>query len=228
MLTSERPPLILASGSPRRRELLERFWGHDGIRILVPEFDEYALMSTHGRGKQGSFLTPADTRALAVQLASGKLQAMRSQFELPEIFAALAADTLVVLDDQIMGKPADAADAARMLMLLSGRTHQVMTGLSLELSCEGRSLSLQATEVTNVRFARLTEEQVGWYTATGEPLDKAGAYGIQGFGAALVRQIDGCYYNVMGLPVNRLMVMLQQAADHFSSYPNFTQLLPWC
>lgn len=216
MLTSDLAALILASGSPRRRELLERFVGPEHLQIMVPDYDESAA----GKGC-------ANPRELVCLLAAGKLKALHTQFQLPVNYFALAADTLVVLDDQVLGKPADSDDAVRMLGLLSGRTHQVITGISLEAGCEGRTFSLQAAEVTDVRFARLTETQIQWYAATGEPLDKAGAYGIQGFGAALVRQIDGCYYNVMGLPVNRLMDMLQTAADHFSSNSSFAYLLPW-
>lgn len=216
MQTSDSAVLILASGSPRRRELLERFVGPGHLQIMVPDYDENAAGKSY-----------ANPRELVCLLAAGKLGALHDQFQLPADYIALAADTLVVLDEQAMGKPADSADAIRMLRLLSGRTHQVITGISLDACCAGKTFSLQAAEVTDVRFARLTEAQIQWYAATGEPLDKAGAYGIQGFGAALVRQIDGCYYNVMGLPVNRLMDMLQTAADHFSSNKSFAHLLPW-
>ena len=216
MLTSDPAVLILASRSPRRRELLERFIGSGRLQIMVPDYDESAV-------SQGN----TNPRELVCLLASGKLDALHNQFQLPDTYAALAADTMVVLDDQALGKPIDLADAVRMLRLLSGKTHQVITGISLDTCCEGKTFSLQTAEVTDVRFARLDEQQIEWYASTGEPFDKAGAYGIQGFGAALVRQIDGCYYNVMGLPVNRLMDMLQTAADHFSSNTSFAHLLPW-
>ena len=226
MLNSERTPFILASGSPRRKELLERFWGPGFIQIIVPDFDESVMMSSvHARVTVSPSL--ADPRSLVSRLAAGKLQALHNQYSLPDEYLALAADTVVVLDDQVMGKPADHEEARHMLNMLSGRTHQVISGLSLDVMIEQQSLSLQATEVTNVRFARLSEEQITWYVMTHEPFDKAGAYGIQGFGAAFVKQIDGCYYNVMGLPVNRLMVMLQQAHDHFSSCSPHIRLLPW-
>lgn len=226
MPNSDRTPFILASGSPRRKELLERFWGSGFIRILIPDFDESVMMPSVHAGKTGS---PAqiDSRSLVSRLAAGKLQAMHNQFSLPGDYAALAADTVVVLDDQVMGKPAGEAEAKHMLNMLSGRTHQVISGLRLDVMINRQLLSLQATEVTNVRFARLSQEQVDWYVMTHEPFDKAGAYGIQGFGAAFVKQIDGCYYNVMGLPVNRLMVMLQQAQDHFRSCSFHVNLLPW-
>ena len=226
MLTSDRTTIILASGSPRRRELIERFWGPDRVQVLVPDYDETAQMSLLYR-KSAGIHALADSRTLASQLAAGKLNALHSQFSLPETYIALAADTLVVLDDKIMGKPADDNEADSMLRLLSGRTHQVISGLSVDIARGGQVLSLQATEVTHVRFARLEDTQIAWYVKTGEPLDKAGAYGIQGYGAAFVKQIDGCYYNVMGLPVNRLMVLLQQASDHFSSGSSFISFLPW-
>jgi septum formation protein len=219
MPNSERIPFILASGSPRRKELLERFWGQGHIQILVPDFDESVMMaSAHAR---------IDSRSLVSKLAEGKLLALHAQYSLPEAYAALAADTVVVLDDQIMGKPDGREEAKHMLNMLSGRTHQVISGISLEVVVSQQLLSLQASEVTHVRFARLSDEQINWYVMTHEPFDKAGAYGIQGYGAAFVKQIDGCYYNVMGLPVNRLMVMLQQAQDHFSSCSSDIRLLPW-
>jgi septum formation protein len=228
MQTFNRWPFILASGSPRRRELLERFWGPSGIQVMVPAFDEASVMDARSKGAHAREVEFTDPRMLVNQLAAGKMQALRNQYDLPDRYAALAADTVVVLDEHVLGKPADRADATRMLQLLSGRTHQVITGLCLDVACEGKIHTIQANEVTDVRFARLTDQQIDWYTATGEPMDKAGAYGIQGYGAALVKQIDGCYYNVMGLPVNRLMGMLQQAADHFRSSSDFNQLLPWC
>ena len=112
----------------------------------------------------------------------------------------IAADTVVVLDGQILGKPTDAADAVRMLTKLSGRTHKVLTGVAV--SFQGRQLA----EVcgTEVIFRTLTAAEIADYVATGEPLDKAGAYGIQGRGAVFVEKINGCYNNVVGLPLTRL------------------------
>jgi septum formation protein len=224
------PSLILASASPRRRELLERLLGADRLAVLAPDLDEAAvtaacLAASHkipaGSSRQESALILAD------QLPAEKLSALRRQFVLPETYVALAADTLVVLDGQILGKPVDKDDAVRMLRLLSGRSHEVLTGICLTAQDGGERCDLRATEKTCVRFAPLGEEQIRWYAQTGEPLDKAGAYGIQGYGAALVESIDGCYYNVMGLPVHRLLIMLRQVADHFSSNPFFSHLLPW-
>jgi septum formation protein len=210
----ESPQLILASGSPRRRELFERFFGVQGFTVLVPLFDETQMADL-----------PPDMQAL--RLPAGKLQALRSQFTLPDAYAALAADTLVALGSQVFGKPRDPTDAACMLRQLSGRVHEVKTGLCLAVRWQGTELVLQATETTRVTFAELTDDMIQWYIATGEPLDKAGAYGIQGAGAALVERIDGCYYNVMGLPVFRLMALLRQAAVHFDSPDALTHFLPW-
>ena len=115
-----------------------------------------------------------------------------------------------------------------MLGRLSGRTHEVRTCLSLLfVHDQAEPLMLQAVETTCVRFAPLDEQMIRWYVSTGEPLDKAGAYGIQGHGAALIERIDGCYYNVMGLPVFRLMDLLRQMAGRFTSTPGLSDLLPW-
>lgn len=225
MPSSDRPaagpravlPVILASASPRRRELLARFWGTDRFAVLAPDYDESRVPPA----------ISADARALADYLPAGKIRALQEQYLLPDRYCALAADTLVVLDRQILGKPADGADAARQLRCLSGRTHQVLTGICLAIHDRGQTCLLQAVEETAVRFAVLDEAMINWYVATGEPLDKAGAYGIQGHGAALVERIDGCYYNVMGLPVFRLMGLLREAADRFISIPGLSDLLPW-
>jgi septum formation protein len=214
MPNSSQMELILASGSPRRRELLERFYGKVGFRALAPDFDETKM--------NGQTLDDMLRR-----LPDGKLLALQQQFTLPDEYAAVAADTLVVLDGQIFGKPADAREAARMLEKLSGRVHEVKTGLSLIVLHRSECWKTWAVETTRVKFSVMDQKQIDWYVATGEPLDKAGAYGIQGFGAALVEWIDGCYYNVMGLPVFRLMTLLAQAASHFNLSPGLFRLLPW-
>jgi septum formation protein len=111
--------------------------------------------------------------------------------------AVLGADTTVTLDNQILSKPADAADAARMLRLLSGRTHRVITGVAVVTASSTES----AAEVTAVRFLTLSEEEIAAYISTGEPMDKAGAYAIQGRAARWIPRIEGCYFNVVGLPI---------------------------
>jgi septum formation protein len=208
--------LILASASPRRRELMERFWPGQ-LQVIVPQFDEQTVVAGWNK--------PPD--ALALCLTAGKIAALQQMPGLPPRYCALAADTLVVAGTEILGKPADAADAERHLRLLSGRTHRVLTGLHVALHQDGQTDCLQAVEETAVRFAVLDEAMINWYIGTGEPFDKAGSYGIQGAGAALVERIDGCYYNVMGLPVYRLLSLLREAADRFTSFAGLSDLLPW-
>ena len=117
----------------------------------------------------------------------------------------MGADTIVVVEDEVLGKPHDAADAARMLHLLSGQTHQVITGVCL---AKGRERQ-RAAEVTFVRFATLSDEEIEAYVATGEPLDKAGAYAIQGRAGRWVPRIHGCYFNVVGLPLALVSSMIE-------------------
>ncbi|MDW7656579.1 MAG: Maf family protein [Bacillota bacterium] len=208
--------LILASASPRRRELMERFWA-GRLQVIVPQFDERIVV-------EGWNKSPEE---LAIRLTAGKIDALQAMPDLPTRYCALAADTLVVADTEILGKPVDAADAARHLRLLSGREHRVLTGLHVAFYQDGRTDCLQTVEETTVRFADLDESVINWYIRTGEPFDKAGSYGIQGAGAALVERIDGCYYNVMGLPVYRLLSLLREAADRFTSFAGLSDLLPW-
>ena len=116
----------------------------------------------------------------------------------------IGADTTVTLDGHILAKPDDAADAARMLRLLSGRTHRVITGVAIA-SAAGVEV---AAEVTGVQFLTLNDEEIAAYVATGEPMDKAGAYGIQGYAAKWIPRIEGCYFNVVGLPLALVSTML--------------------
>lgn len=178
--------VILASSSPRRLQLLQQIGIEAEVRPAA--FDE---LST---GKM------ADEVVLAN--AVGKCQAVCSACG--DKVPVIAADTVVVLDGKILGKPKDAADAVRMLMELSGRTHKVLTGVAV--SFDGRQLA-EVCE-TEVIFRTLTAAEIADYVATGEPLDKAGAYGIQGRGAVFVEKINGCYNNVVGLPLTRLHLML--------------------
>lgn len=181
--------LILASASPRRRELLTQI----GVRFDSRPVDlpEVAL--------EGE--TPEQfVRRLALDKARAGFE--RSGAELP----ALGADTAVVLADHILGKPADEADALRMLMLLSGRRHQVLTGIALV--DHRRSESRVVT--TDVEFRLLTEAECRRYWASGEPRDKAGAYGIQGLGAVFVSRIEGSYSAVVGLPLAETAELLAQ------------------
>lgn len=180
--------LILASASPRRRELLQQI----GVkfRIEVADIDETPLSAE----------PPA---AYVARLALGKAQKIAA--ENPGC-VVLGSDTTVVLDDEILGKPENADDAARMLAALAGRRHQVMTAVALVKDDQQRV----QTVITNVHFAPLSAAQISAYVATGEPADKAGAYGIQGLGAVLVDAIEGSYSNVVGLPLTETAAMLQQ------------------
>lgn len=181
--------IILASGSPRRKELLTAM-GISHFRVVAPDFDERAV---------GPF-PPAD---LVRRLAVGKARAVAETVGSGPLI--IAADTVVALEDMVLGKPRSAAEARDMLRRLSGRTHRVYTGLTVH--CDGReSTHYVCTEVT---FRALTEEEIAHYVATGEPMDKAGAYGIQGIGAQLVSGISGDFFNVMGLPVCLLSEMLR-------------------
>ena len=184
--------LVLASGSPRRRDILQ-ILGLD-FDVRRPDLEEVVHPGE----------APSDAvRRLAEEKSAGLAQSPGE--------VILAADTIVVLDDEILGKPSDTTHAVEMLMRLSGRAHDVLTGIALRRGPEVWS-SVARTRVTFRSFDR-TECEV--YVATGEPLDKAGAYGIQGFGAALVDGIEGDYFNVMGLPVPTFLGLLNEAGYHY-------------
>jgi septum formation protein len=125
----------------------------------------------------------------------------------PGSLMVLGADTTVVCDGEILAKPADADDAMRMLRRLSGRTHEVLTGIAVVT----RAGVVSAVETTSVTFSEIPEAELALYCATSEPIDKAGAYGIQGYAARWVPRIDGCYFNVMGLPIARVVRMIEEA-----------------
>lgn len=181
--------LILASQSPRRKELLGLF--HIPFQIRVADIDET--------------MDPACSPAQEVARVS-RLKAEAARRSLDDI--VIAADTIVVCKDQILGKPKDEADAFRMLRLLSGTDHQVMTGLTV---LRGDSTTV-CTEITHIHFRELTDQEIHAYIRTGEPMDKAGSYGIQGGAAVFAEKIVGDYYNVMGLPVCRLWQILSTVA----------------
>ena len=182
--------IILASQSPRRRELLERM-GVGDFRIVTPDIDEQMDRDLPPGELVGRISLE---KALAVQAQEGKGPII------------IAADTVVALDGAVLGKPADELDAFKMLSTLSGCRHQVYTGLTVLRGEEQYTVS----EETTVTFRELSAEEIDRYVATGEPMDKAGAYGIQGYGALLVEGIQGVYYNVMGLPVCRLGLLLRR------------------
>lgn len=182
--------IILASESPRRRQLLEM--------LGIPH--EVVPAAVNERPEPGEL-----PESMAVRLAREKAQSVAQRR--PEA-PVLAADTVVVVDDQILGKPVDAAEAEQMLSLLSGREHRVVTAVAL--APPGGEV-LERYDVTRVRFRTLAPEIIAAYVATGEPLDKAGGYGVQGYGAVLIERVDGDFFSVMGLPL-RLVVDLLEAA----------------
>ncbi len=182
--------LILASQSPRRRELLERM----GLT-------QFEIRPAVGEEIASPDLTPAQ---LVEELSRQKAQETALTAGAEDVI--IAADTVVAADGRVLGKPHTPEEAREMLRFLSGRTHTVYTGVTVR---RGEQVLTQH-EATNVLFRPLTEQEVGAYVATGEPMDKAGAYGIQGRGCVLVEGIQGDYYNVMGLPVCRLGLMLRQ------------------
>ena len=183
------PRLVLASGSPRRADLLARLG-------LDPEIRPAAVDETPLAGEP--------PLALVIRLADAKARAVQDPTA-DEV--VLAADTMVVLDGEALGKPRDDAEAAGMLRRLSGRTHEVLTALAV-IRGERRHAT---TVTTGVRFRALTDTEVAWYLATGEPRDKAGAYALQGAGAALVDHLDGSDTNVIGLPLAATVQLLRRA-----------------
>ena len=178
--------LILASQSPRRRELL----GLTGLEFIVRAADIDETMDP-GKAPFEEVARVSRRKALAVRREPGDV--------------VIAADTIVVCEGKVLGKPRDEEDAFRMLSLLSGRTHEVMTGMTVLQDDE----IVTHTEVTRIRFRKLHPEEIRVYIATGEPMDKAGAYGIQGGAALFADQMEGDYYNVMGLPVCALGIILR-------------------
>jgi len=175
-----REKLVLASGSPRRAEILERAgWLHE---IIVAGIDETVL--------------PNEEPATYVQrLARSKAEAVASRLEDGLV---LGADTTVVVANQILGQPVDDADARRMLRLLNAKWHDVLTGVAVvRVGGETRV----GYQTTRVRFAEMSEQEIDWYIATGEPFGKAGAYGIQGKASLFIEEIGGDYFNIMGLPI---------------------------
>jgi septum formation protein len=181
--------LILASASPRRAELLR----NAGIPFTV--------VPAHVREEPSPNETPID---YAQRLARDKALAIVAVY--PK-YAVLGADTVVVVDEHLLEKPSDADDAARMLRLLSGRTHQVITGVCLVAS----GFECVEAEITQVSFSALSEDEIAAYVRTGEPMDKAGAYAIQGMASRWAERVEGCYFNVVGLPVPRVYRLLQGA-----------------
>jgi len=207
--------LILASASPRRRELLAQAGYVFEVRPAHVNED-----ARPGENAIAYVTRLAREKAEAVyNREQGDLGTREQKDTGPDADAAveglvvLGADTTVEVDGQILAKPEDAADAARMLRLLSGRTHRVITGVAV-VTARGAHV---AAEVTGVKFLTLSEAEIAAYIATGEPMDKAGAYGIQGRAARWIPRVEGCYFNVVGLPLALVSTMLEgiKAASSF-------------
>jgi len=182
------PALVLASRSPRRRELLAGL----GIPLEVrPAETDEAVRAGEA------------PEAYVARVAREKARAVAGE-------VVLAADTAVVVGREILGKPIDAADAARMLRALSGTRHRVLTAVCVRRSAPPPVRERQVTVSTEVRFLPLREEQIAWYVGTGEPLDKAGAYALQGLGGALVESVEGSVSGVVGLPLAESLALLDE------------------
>jgi septum formation protein len=182
------PRLILASKSPRRRYLLNQA----GLEfsVIPSSFDE-------------SSVTLSSPDAYVRQLAENKARDISGQY--PDSWV-IGADTIVFIDDTILGKPGSHAEARTMLKNLSGRTHQVLTGYCI--CCYRAGSRFSETVKTDVCFKKLTDREIDWYISSGEPFDKAGAYAIQGIGTFLVKRINGSYTNVVGLPICEVVEFL--------------------
>lgn len=180
--------LVLASASPRRQELISII--SNDVKIAPANVDE-------------CFSDEISAETVPEMLAVRKAAYVAKEFPADTV---IGCDTSVIIDREILGKPADTGDAKRMLRLLSGKTHKVITGCAIFKN--GRSLSF--SETTEVTFYPLSDKEIDEYVATGEPMDKAGAYGIQGYGSLLVKGINGDYFNVVGLPVGKLNRMLNK------------------
>ncbi|MDQ0189617.1 septum formation inhibitor Maf [Alicyclobacillus cycloheptanicus] len=193
--THPQPALVLASGSPRRSELLRTL----GLTFtVVPSQADESISHNQPPG--------AIVEALAERKARTVVPALQDQADAANRVLVIGADTIVVVDGEILGKPADRDHAAHMLQRLQGRTHDVYTGLCIAALPAGTFQTAHSR--TTVTMRPLTPVQIDRYIATGEPMDKAGAYAIQGFGATLVRQIEGDYFTVVGLPLALLSDML--------------------
>ena len=185
--------LILASRSPRRAEILNAVgWPFEMVAANIDEsrFESEAAVPYVRRLAQ----TKAET--VAKNLTSGLV---------------LGADTVVLVDEEILGQPSDAKDARRMLKLLSGRWHEVLTAVALVRAGHGQVIADQ--EKTRVRFAEMSVAEIDWYVATGEPMDKAGAYAVQGSAALFIEEIQGDYFNIVGLPVRLVYRLVRKIQE---------------
>lgn len=218
--------LILASSSPRRRELLVQA-GY-AFEVEAADVDESVrpgeaasdyvkrLAEEKAQAVFQKFANPGAPELLVgSQESSGAPSLQASSARVGSTNAplvVLGADTTVVCDGEILAKPADADDAKRMLRMLSGRAHEVLTGIAVVT----RAGVISDVETTSVTFISIPEDELDFYCASGESMDKAGAYGIQGYAARWIPRVDGCYFNVMGLPIARVVGMVRGAAGRMS------------
>ena len=186
---------VLASASERRQELLHRIISD--FDIEVSDFDEDTVLFN------------GDAEEYVINLAKGK--AISTKEKLQDDSIIIAGDTVVVLDGKILGKPKNEEDAFKMLRELSGKIHRVYSGITVINMYNNKSE--EAAIYTEVKMSSLTDREILEYIKTGEPLDKAGAYGIQGYGGIFVEEIKGCFYNVVGLPLNLLNKMLNKVKE---------------
>lgn len=196
---------------------MARFWDEQTLIVRAADFDE-SECRRQSRESIASWV---------MRLAEGKLLAALDDEPQPTPLAACAADTVVVCQGRILGKPKDPDEAREHLRLLSGTSHRVISGLAVRAADRGIVADRRSAVVSRVTFAPLSEDWIRWYLASGEPLDKAGSYAIQGLGGSQVISISGCYYNVMGLPVFELFHMLRDALDAFPKESVLHQILPW-
>lgn len=188
--------IILASSSPRRKELLQN---------LFPTFE-----AIPAKGEES--YTKTSPSEIVQELAAQKALEVEGALEAGPCmdYLVIGADTVVAWQDKILGKPKDAAHAKEMLRMLAGNTHQVYTGVALRSAMQGKRQHMEFAECTHVRFYPMTEWEIEAYVKSGEPMDKAGSYGIQGIGGRFVQSIAGDYQNVVGLPVARLYQVLKK------------------
>lgn len=184
--------IVLASASERRQELLGRVV--EEFETIISSFDEDMVKFEES------------ISSYVEEIALGKAKDVIKKVQKPSII--IGADTIVTIDNRVLGKPKNKLDAYNMLKSLSNRTHQVYTGVVL-INTDTRKI-LKESIVTEVVFSKLTDNDINSYIKSGEPMDKAGAYGIQGKGGIFVEEIRGCYYNVVGLPLNKLNKMLKE------------------
>ncbi|MDF2884347.1 MAG: septum formation protein Maf [Clostridiaceae bacterium] len=183
---------VLASASERRKELLKRLVPN--FKAIVSEFDEDTI------GFNGDF------PQYVMDISEGKVADIKNKLKGDTVI--IGCDTIVAFKNKVMGKPKSESEAFQMLKQLSGNTHQVYSGITV-YNTENNKMK-KSFVCTDVKFSNLSDDEIKTYIKTGEPMDKAGAYGIQGYGGVFVEKINGCYYNVVGLPLNKLNYILRE------------------